>query len=248
MNQKREEERKGWFIMGNAKRQKVLPSAGDWERRKTQIGVQLTGWEQIKRGMEQGIWMPVCEGLAVRFTIIQEQETGTLEWKIPWEWMRDWRVGIGELWAAAIENMPKKRSAVLLPLEQLLEAWISFPLAAGGNQKKQLPFVVYVLTNRERKGGAAALFYPGMLKEASRLLGGEVLILPSSIHEVLLLKRIPGQEQKFTHLVQEINQLYVAPQEVLSNRLYVYRPEQEVLEAITEEEKARNPYQEKTEG
>jgi len=44
-----------------------------------------------------------------------------------------------------------------------------------------------MLSTRDSMHGAAAMLYPGQLDEAARLLGGDFFVLPSSVHEVLLL-------------------------------------------------------------
>ena len=47
--------------------------------------------------------------------------------------------------------------------------------------------IFYVLTNRYRNFGAACLLYEGCLERIGEKLGGEFYVLPSSVHEVIIL-------------------------------------------------------------
>ncbi len=55
---------------------------------------------------------------------------------------------------------------------------------------------MYVLTNSTGSLGAAALFYPDVKEKAAELLGGDYYILPSSVHEVILVPDTPDEETK----------------------------------------------------
>lgn len=81
----------------------------------------------------------------------------------------------------------------------------------------------YILTNTERVYGAAVILYPGVLEYVSGQLGGDLFIIPSSIHETLILKDdgiIKAQELE--EILREVNREKVAPEDVLSDSLYGY--------------------------
>ena len=104
-------------------------------------------------------------------------------------------------------------------LQQNPENIFSFPMP-GEN-----PCTIYVLTNRTQMLGASAIFYPGLLREISTRLREDIIIIPSSIHEVLLLSMsyasVIGMEE-LGDIVREVNQNVVSPKEVLSNSIYYY--------------------------
>ena len=82
---------------------------------------------------------------------------------------------------------------------------------------------LYCLTNRLSSYGAAAILYPGLLKEYARRCGRNLLILPSSVHEVLLM--VMGDENRtgeLTEMVRNINRTVVRKDEVLSDHIYIY--------------------------
>ncbi len=85
---------------------------------------------------------------------------------------------------------------------------------------------LYLLTNEYGLEGAAAMLYPSVLEDFARSVDSNLLIFPSSIHEVLLMpSKDPRLEASFTAIVAEINRSQVAPEERLSNQVYLFRRE-----------------------
>ena len=82
---------------------------------------------------------------------------------------------------------------------------------------------MYILTNKERRYGAGTIFYPGILEQAQKLLGDNFYILPSSIHECILVPEEGSYDQDgLTEMVTEINAQHVDAREVLSDQAYYY--------------------------
>lgn len=81
---------------------------------------------------------------------------------------------------------------------------------------------IKVLGNHERLYGAACILYPGVLEEIAREMG-DFYIIPSSVHETLLLKDTGnGSAADLQLMICEVNNTQVAPEEVLTNTLYRY--------------------------
>ena len=82
---------------------------------------------------------------------------------------------------------------------------------------------MYVLTNEQKTNGATALFYPEIQKEIADKLHGEYFVLPSSIHEVLI---VPDTGEWDYHvlkeMVRDVNGTHVAPDEILTGQVYAY--------------------------
>ena len=83
---------------------------------------------------------------------------------------------------------------------------------------------LFVLSNKSRLFGAACLLYEELLSSFADMLQDDFYILPSSIHEVLLLpvKKSPPLSS-LLEMVQDINQTEVVPEDVLSNHIYLYQ-------------------------
>lgn len=78
-----------------------------------------------------------------------------------------------------------------------------------------------VCTNAKGCKGANFILFDEQLKTISERLGGDFIILPSSIHEVIC---VPDNDEDhfFVEMVREVNQTAVEPHEVLSDTSYRY--------------------------
>ena len=82
---------------------------------------------------------------------------------------------------------------------------------------------MFVLTNESGIFGASALFYPGVIDRISEILGVGFYILPSSVHEVIILPDI-GQHnaEDLKNMVMQANRTVVEPKDVLSDNVWYY--------------------------
>ncbi len=80
-----------------------------------------------------------------------------------------------------------------------------------------------ILTNNRRTHGAACILYPGVLDGVAQEMGSDFFILPSSVHETILLPDTGNEDyEKLRGMIREVNSTQVAPEEVLSDTLYRY--------------------------
>ena len=84
---------------------------------------------------------------------------------------------------------------------------------------------LYLLTNKKNLFGASCMLYNGILKNYAEQMKADFYIIPSSIHEVLLLPVTSKDQYDRAHLdrlVREVNREAVDPEEVLSDHVYFY--------------------------
>lgn len=126
-------------------------------------------------------------------------------------------VSIEQLHFDAIEN-----SSIIRPLKvECLGHFITNVL--GSNPYENDNSNTYIISNSQMSKGASALFYKGVLEKLANLVNGNYYILPSSVHEVLIVK----DNGKFNiddlrNMVTSINNDFVEPTDVLSNQVYYF--------------------------
>ena len=108
---------------------------------------------------------------------------------------------------------------------------------------------LYVLTNKESVNGANVISCPEVLEKVYEEFGEGYYVLPSSIHEVLLVKESesPGV-QELRQTVFNVNKQEVAPQEVLSYNVFHYdgRKLSMAMEDVQEVSKTAEKVKERT--
>ena len=89
---------------------------------------------------------------------------------------------------------------------------------------------MYVLSNKSKLNGSGCIFYHNLLHNLCERLECDLYILPSSIHEVIVLP-VSGREDyhEMNNMIQDINRDQVAKEEVLSDHFYYYNYSSEKL-------------------
>lgn len=83
--------------------------------------------------------------------------------------------------------------------------------------------VPLVLTNKQGINGAAAIIYPEVLREIAEKRNSNLILLPSSIHEFLVISDEEGLDrEEMVRMVKEVNRTCVLPEERLSENVYYY--------------------------
>ena len=83
-----------------------------------------------------------------------------------------------------------------------------------------------ILSNEGRMYGAVSMLYPGFMQELADKLDANLYILPSSIHEVILIAQTGQEDIAFLkNMVKEVNDTQVLPEEILSDSVYYYDKE-----------------------
>ena len=94
--------------------------------------------------------------------------------------------------------------------------------------------------------GAAVIGYPDFLDRASKIMGNNYYLIPSSVNEVLLLKEPYGQDlsaSRLQKIVREVNGTLTA-ENILTDRAYHYSSAEKILESADEyEERQRTEEQ-----
>lgn len=81
----------------------------------------------------------------------------------------------------------------------------------------------YVLTNIHRMFGASAMLQQDVLKEFAEKSGGGFYIIPSSVHEVLLVPESLGiLPSELKEMLTDVNSSIVKPEEILDEDIYHY--------------------------
>lgn len=88
---------------------------------------------------------------------------------------------------------------------------------------------MFIVSNSTMVNGAAAIFYPDVLDEIADQVGGNFVILPSSIHEVIVVPDM-GDYKSLENMVKNVNRVNVDPKEQLSDHTYHYDAKDRIFE------------------
>ena len=148
--------------------------------------------------------------------------------------MAMWGIDVPALYETARTNMLRIRPEEMLPIGQLIREFMEqkhchngrendIGLPEGIDTAMERSTMMYVLSNRDRVFGASALLYSNSMKQLAGKLDKNLIILPSSVHEVILVPDDGMTEKEFyKEMVREVNDTQVDPEERLSYNIYYY--------------------------
>ena len=137
--------------------------------------------------------------------------------------LKNWNVTIDDVYKAALKNTPDLLHSKISSMAALFEKCGVNVDGEEVDLKDYVPSDMYVLTNESKLNGAACILYENVLYDFAQKLGADLYILPSSVHEVILLPKLSMFEKdELVNMVKDVNTEGVAADEVLSDHVYEY--------------------------
>ncbi len=151
--------------------------------------------------------------------------------------LRKWDTDTQDLLKQASYNTPETYPAQIYSMSDILkkiaqnnlgDTYSETVLEQLLTQEDAAP--LFVLTNPPGINGAVCILYSNVLKDFSSYLQKDLVILPSSIHEVLLTPYDPKADyQEFNTMVQAVNQQEVSTEDRLSDHIYLYQRDSDTI-------------------
>lgn len=168
-------------------------------------------------------FVPYLDFAIVFYILFDVDENGTATIPVTEDLVHLWGTTLNEIHELAIQNTPKLLPAVFKPMRIVIEELLGNPC----DDIIQADDIMFVLTNSLRSLGAACILYENILFHIGNFLKENYYILPSSIHEVII---IPESQapciNALNEMIVEINQTQVEIEDVLSDHVYYYNLEQ----------------------
>ena len=216
----------------------------EFEQMKSKITYRIVNYEKNKHLLKKVPHLRILD-LAVTFhCIVRNDEDGIGTVRVSLEHQQNWEISVKTLWELASSNTKRLFPAVIRPMEEIVSDLLQQNCLDREDELKELsspnPSNMYVLTNNRGINGATCLLYPGVLEDFATKLDCDFYILPSSIHEVILVPKVKTDtmdfldaKQRLEGMVREINETQVAVEEVLSDTVYEYSVVKECYCSLT---------------
>ena len=164
-------------------------------------------------------YVPWMDLAIVVFVLLEVSPYGTATVLVRKEHLEIWGLTEAQLFDEAKKNTPILLPYQFCPMRKLLREICPYAVDEGEEEEESL----YVLSNKLRSFGAASMLYEGILEKGGQKLGENYYILPSSIHEVIVVPESKSPvKQDLEEMVREINETQVEEEEVLSDRVYYF--------------------------
>ena len=180
-----------------------------WDEVKADIYPMLLPYKSCENYLSKIVYRPFLDLVVCYCIRIPDRGKGVL---ITADMLDGWEITEEELKVQAEENLKMDGYETLRMSEMIGE-----DIPCEG-----IPDMT-VLTNKYKEYGAAGILYSALLRDYSELAGHNLILLPSSIHEWILLPddgRFSVEEMR--QLVNEVNREVLSAKDYLSDRVYYF--------------------------
>ena len=205
-----------------------------WETVRENVYAKLINAEQNKELLEEIPHRDFMDLAVVYYAVARDnarEDIGTI--LLYNEHMEMWGQNEENLYQTAMINMRTDGEANLVSIENIIRRVLpdeDIYLVLGGYQRD---ISMYILTNCRKRFGAAEILDKKTLRMIADEVGDRFIILPSSIHETIVLP--PKDEKEYgmlKEMVREVNDTQVDIEERLSYHVYMYSRDEEALKIV----------------
>ena len=214
----------------------------DYEKIKERLSIEVVSAERNMEHLEN-VPHKLMEDMAIIYKInldLGHNEAGTV--LVNNHLLGMYGVSAEELHADAEKNSAIIKPIVLKGMAEMMCAMMSpeeqefYGLSNMGRDE-----IMYVATVPDKMKGAGVLAYEGFMDYATKKLGGDFFVLPSSVHEIILVKDDGARSyHDLKSMVETVNATEVLPEDQLTNSVYHYDSKNKVFELGEKYEMRRN--------
>ena len=142
--------------------------------------------------------------------------------------MEMWGQSEESLYQMAVANMCLDGEPIFQDMAALLQGVM--PEGVNPLMDEEIDVKMYVLTNRDKTFGAVEILDKNILQKISERLADDFIVLPSSIHETIIIPSNKAPEySELADMVCVVNATQVDAEERLSNHVYRYDRSEGIL-------------------
>ena len=210
-----------------------VASLTDYSQMKEKLAMEVVSAEANKEMLENVPHQNMEDMAVVYRFILSSDEDGRASILVTNQILETMGVTPEQLHADAIENAPQIKPAEIKGMSEVMAEMM------GVEQAEMMGLVpmnpedeqMFVATVPDKVHGAGVLAYQDFMDKAAERVGGDFFILPSSIHEILIVPDNGKMDLKeLEAMVKEVNATQVAPADKLTDSVYHYDSKEKIFE------------------
>ncbi len=196
---------------------------------RNKVFVKLVNSKSNTEHLKDLVRLPVEGGFTLTAYINMDNLSGNAMIQITRDMAEQMGYDERELMQDAMRNTMSAHPAKLVEMQKVMMDMAGLrKLEPEDNLLSESPapvcdLTMLILSNTDLYFGSAALFYPEIRQQIADVTGGSFYILPSSVHELIILPDNGCQdEQALAQMVRSVNSAEVQPEEQLGNKVLYY--------------------------
>jgi len=191
-----------------------------FEKAKKNIFAKIIHIEENKKMLEKIPHWIYLDFAIIPYFEVQNDHIYRGSIQINHEHMKFWRLDKDTLLEWAITNTKQSKETLFCPMADLMMGLFD---EDDTEAVRCASHNFYVLTNKEKFLGAVQVCFPEVVKDIHFILGCSFFLLPSSIHEwIIVPENCTFKADTLWDTVQHVNKYGVQDEEILSGNIYYY--------------------------
>lgn len=227
-----------WKDYLNAKPKSSMDISGfvEWGQAKNSVFLKVINYEKNKEELVNMPHRRFWDLAVVYYYVFSFDKNGLANTVVRNEHMKIWNVSEEELFFEACDNYKKQLPVTIRNIEDVLMTILNENTQEKCDNQIKESMPIFIASNVASVFGATVILFPEELKPLADKYKSDLIILPSSIHEILLLPD-DADDMKlndYLKMVSEVNQSQLRSEEILSYSVYRYKWKEEKIECVLE--------------
>lgn len=204
----------------------------EWRNVKDIICPKIINYGANRELLNSVPYRKVCDLAVVYYAVVDICENGVASILLRNEHLKLWGKTEADLYELALENYRRIFSITSRNLDDIILELMNCKEDISFDENTIVPMIV--VTNNKKLNGAAAILFPDELQKIADKMGADLYILPSSVHEIILLSidnTMTVDELKET--VRFVNSNELRQEEVLSDNVYLFNRHNPSIEIVS---------------
>ena len=210
-----------------------VASLTDYDQMKDKLVMEVVSAETNKEMLENVPHQNIEDMAVVYRFVLNSDDEGRASILATNQMIENMGVTPEQLHADALENAPRIKPAEIKGMGEVLAEMMGVEQAEmmGLYPVRPEDEQIFVASVPDKVHGAGVLAYQDFMDQAAERAGGDFYILPSSIHEILI---VPDNGKMglsdLENMVKEVNATQVAPADKLTDNVYHYDSQAKIFE------------------
>ena len=210
-----------------------IDSFTDYSQMKEKLAMEVVSAETNKEVLENVPHKDLEDMAVVYRFVLSSDDEGRASILVTNQILESMGVTPEQLHADALEIAPQIKPAEIRGMSEVIAEMMGMEQAEALGIMPMRPEdeQLFVATVPDKTHGAGVLAYQNFMDQAAERVGGDFFILPSSIHEVLIVPDNGRMDLKdLEAMVRDVNATQVAPADKLTDNVYHYDSKEKIFE------------------
>ena len=210
-----------------------IDSFTDYSQMKEKLAMEVVSAETNKEMLENVPHKDLEDMAVVYRFVLSSDDEGRASILVTNQILESMGVTPEQLHADALEIAPQIKPAEIRGMSEVMAEMMGMEQAEALGIMPMRPEdeQLFVATVPDKTHGAGVLAYQNFMDQAAERVGGDFFILPSSIHEVLIVPDNGRMDLKeLEAMVRDVNATQVAPADKLTDNVYHYDSKEKIFE------------------